>query len=158
MPPEYCATGPRAPRATGRRARPPARSGDPRRSLELLWRTHQPAARGPKQRLDLDQIVGTAIEVLDAEGLGTLSMRKVAERLGVGTMSFYTYVPGKSELVDLMFDQAVAGPNERVEGPWRERLEQIAHENWWRYHRHPWLLEIAAGARVRARRTEHGPE
>ena len=72
----------------------------------------------------------------------TLSMRKVAERLGVGTMSLYTYVPGKAELLDLMFDQAVAGANEHVDGAWRERLERIAHENWWRYHRHPWLLEI----------------
>ena len=29
---------------------------------------------------------------------------------------------------------------------WRERLERIAHENWWRYHRHPWLLEITMAA------------
>ena len=69
-------------------------------------------------------------------------MRKVAEHLGVGTMSLYTYVPGKAELLDLMLDQAVAGSNELGEGTWRERVERIAHENWWRYHRHPWLLEI----------------
>ena len=117
-------------------------SGDPQRSLELLWRTRQPPSRGPKQRLDLDQIVKAAMDVADADGLGELSMRKVAEQLGVGTMSLYTYVPGKSELLDLMFDQALAGANEHVEGTWRERLERIAHENWWRYHRHPWLLEI----------------
>src|SRR4051812_17689062 len=117
-------------------------SGDPKRSLELLWRTHEPPARGPKQRLDIDQIVRAAIEVADADGLQALSMRKVAERLNVGTMSLYTYVPGKNELIDLMFDLAVAGPNEGIEGTWRERLEQIAHESWWRYHRHPWLLEI----------------
>jgi AcrR family transcriptional regulator len=118
-------------------------SGDPKRSLELLWRAHAPSGKGPRPRLDLDQIVSAGIEVADADGLDTLSMRKVAERLGVGTMSLYTYVPGKSELIDLMLDQAVAGPNEHVEGTWRERLEQIAHENWWRYHRHPWLLAIS---------------
>jgi AcrR family transcriptional regulator len=117
-------------------------SGDPQRSLELLWRTHEAPKRGPKPRLDLDQIVTAAIGVADAEGLATLSMRKVAEALGVGTMSLYTYVPGKSELLDLMFDQAVAGSNEHGEGTWRERAEHVAHENWWRYHRHPWLLEI----------------
>jgi AcrR family transcriptional regulator len=117
-------------------------SGDPRRSLELLWRTHESPTRGPKPRLDLDQIVRAAMNVADAEGLGPLSMRRVAAELGVGTMSLYTYVPGKSELLDLMLDQAVAGPNERGAGTWRERVEQIAHENWWRYHRHPWLLEI----------------
>jgi AcrR family transcriptional regulator len=117
-------------------------SGDPQRSLELLWRTHEPPTRGPKPRLDLDQIVRAAIEVADAEGLATLSMRKVAERLGVGTMSLYTYVPGKSELLDLMLDAAVAGSDEPEDGTWRERLERIARENWARYHRHPWLLEI----------------
>jgi AcrR family transcriptional regulator len=115
---------------------------DPRRSLDLLWRAHTPPTKGPKPRLDLDRIVKAAMDVADADGLATLSMRKVAEQLHVGTMSLYTYVPGKAELIDLMFDQAVAGANERVEGSWRERLERIAHENWWRYHRHPWLLEI----------------
>ena len=68
-------------------------------------------------------------------------MRKVAERLGVGTMSLYTYVPGKAELLDLMVDASV-GPSTTVDGRWRERLEQIAREQWERYHRHPWLLEI----------------
>jgi AcrR family transcriptional regulator len=115
---------------------------DATRSNELLWRNHGPATKGPRPRLDLDQIVRAAMNVADAEGLEPLSMRKVAERLGVGTMSLYTYVPGKSELLDLMFDQAVAGANELGEGTWRERVERIAHENWWRCHRHPWLLEI----------------
>jgi AcrR family transcriptional regulator len=117
-------------------------TGDLKRSLELLWRAHQPPTRGPKPRLDLDQIVKAAIDVADAEGLAALSMRKVADALGVGTMSLYTYVPGKAELIDLMFDQAVAGSTEHGAGSWRERLERIAHENWRRYHRHPWLLEI----------------
>ena len=94
-------------------------SGNPRRGLELLWRAHQTPTRGPKPRLDLDQIVKAAMDVADADGLATLSMRKVAEQLNVGTMSLYTYVPGKAELIDLMFDQAVAGPNEHVEGSWR---------------------------------------
>jgi AcrR family transcriptional regulator len=118
------------------------RSDDPQRAIERLWRTHEPPTRGPKPRLDLDQIVKAAMNVADAEGLGPLSMRKLAEALGVGTMSLYTYVPGKSELLELMLDQAVAGPNELGEGTWRDRVEQIAHENWWRCHRHPWLLEI----------------
>lgn len=88
------------------------------------------------------------MNVADAEGLGPLSMRGVAEALGVGTMSLYTYVPGKSELLELMRDRAVAGANELGDGTWRERVERIAHENWWRYHRHPWLLELTAAGPV----------
>ncbi len=120
-------------------------SGDPARSLELLWRTREAPTRGPKPRLDLDRIVMAAIEVADAEGLASFSMRRVAERLGVGTMSLYTYVPGKAELLDLMLDAAAAEPPpgpHQPECPWRDRLARIARENWDRYHRHPWLLEI----------------
>lgn len=117
-------------------------SGDPVRSVELLWRVHTPPKRGPKQRLDLDEIVRTAIAVADEDGLGALSMRKVAERLKVSTMSLYTYVPGKPELLDLMLDAAIEPSMPHDDGSWRQRLERVAQENWDRYHRHPWLLEV----------------
>jgi AcrR family transcriptional regulator len=117
-------------------------SGDPVRSLELLWRVQAPPKRGPKQRLDIDQIVEAAIALAAQHGLAALSMRKVAERLGVGTMSLYTYVPGKPELLDLMLDAAIEPPAPLPEGTWRTKLEHIARENWDRFHRHPWLLEV----------------
>lgn len=117
-------------------------SGDPVRSLELLWRVQSRPRRGPKQRLDLDEIVAAAIALAAADGLPALSMRKVAERLGVGTMSLYTYVPGKPELLDLMLDAAIEPPAQLPDGAWRAKLEQVARENWDRYHRHPWLLEV----------------
>ena len=70
-------------------------------------------------------------------------MRKVAERLKVGTMSLYTYVPGKPELLDLMLDAAIeASAPYDADAPWRARLEKVARENWDRFHRHPWLLEV----------------
>ena len=78
--------------------------GDPRRSLDLLWGDVPRPRRGPKPGLDVASIVGAAIELADAGGLDGLSMRRVAERLGVGTMSLYTYVPSKAELLDLMLD------------------------------------------------------
>ena len=54
-------------------------------------------------------------------------MRNVAERLGVGTMSLYTHVPGKTDLIDLMFDTAYGELYESIESPskqpggWRAR-------------------------------------
>ncbi|MFI7451644.1 TetR/AcrR family transcriptional regulator [Nonomuraea sp. NPDC049714] len=78
--------------------------GDPARSLALLWRTSERTSRKGKPDLSVDRIVRAAIEVADADGLQALSMRRVAERLGVGTMSLYTYVPGKPELLDVMLD------------------------------------------------------
>lgn len=86
-----------------------AGQGDPRRSMALLWRDHEPAERtgpGPKSQLSVDLVVETAIEVADAEGMQALSMRAVGERLGRTAMSLYTYVASKNELIDLMYDHA----------------------------------------------------
>ena len=119
--------------------------GDPARSLALLWRTAPRPSRGPKPGLDVDQIVVMAVHVADAHGLAELSMRQVAEQLGVGTMSLYTYVPGKAELLDAMVDLVCAEtsrPDPPADG-WRARLEHIARDNRDLYHRHPWLLQLA---------------
>ncbi|MEV0428145.1 TetR/AcrR family transcriptional regulator [Micromonospora sp. NPDC050495] len=119
-------------------------TGDPARSLALLWRTRdKPSRKGGD--LSVGRIVHTAIELADAEGLTALSMRRVAERLGAGTMSLYTHVPGKSELLDLMLDTVygeTARPDD-VPGGWRGRLERVARENRALYLRHPWLLQVA---------------
>lgn len=119
-------------------------TGDPARSLALLWRTRERTSRKGKPELSVERIVRAAIELADSEGLAALSMRRVAERLGVGTMSLYTYVPGKAELIDVMLDTVfgeTARPAE-VPGGWRGRLEQIARENWAMYQRHPWMLHV----------------
>ena len=122
-------------------------AGDPVRSMALLWRTSERVSRRGKPELSVDRIVRAAIEVADAHGLGALSMRRVAERLGVGTMSLYTYVPGKAELIDVMLDTVCAetARPQDVPGGWRGRLERVARENWELAHRHPWMLQIGTG-------------
>ncbi|MBM7773418.1 AcrR family transcriptional regulator [Actinokineospora baliensis] len=124
--------------------------GDPARSLALLWRKQtQAPVRNGRRDLSVDRIVAAAIEVADTDGLGALSMRRVADKLNVGTMSLYTYVPGKAELIDLMLDTVYADTHRvSAQSPednrrcWRERLEQVAKQNWELYHRHPWMLRV----------------
>jgi AcrR family transcriptional regulator len=120
--------------------------GDPARSMALLWRRHdERPARGRRPTLTVDAIVSAAIELADEAGLGALSMRALADRLGVGTMSLYTHVPGKAELIDVMLDTVLAETvtsNPLPDTGWRARLEQVARENAALYHRHPWMLEI----------------
>jgi AcrR family transcriptional regulator len=118
---------------------------DPARSLALLWRSAAPP--GTRAGLSVDRIVAAAIELADTEGLGALSMRRVAERLGVGTMSLYTYVPAKAELIDCMLDTVygeVAEPAGEHDG-WRAALEAVARANHALYLRHPWMLQVATG-------------
>jgi len=120
-------------------------AGDPRRSIELLWRVREKSRPGPKPRFTVEDVAAAAIAIADADGLGALSMRRVAERLGVSAMSLYTYVPAKAELIDLMLDTIcteTARPDE-VPGGWRARVELVARENWALYLRHPWLLQVA---------------
>jgi AcrR family transcriptional regulator len=120
-------------------------SGDPARSIALLWRRRaERPGRGRRATLTVDAIVAAAIEIADEAGLGALSMRALAGRLKVGTMSLYTHVPGKAELVDLMLDTVLgetARPDELPDG-WRRGLELVARENAALYHRHPWMLEM----------------
>jgi AcrR family transcriptional regulator len=123
--------------------------GDPARSMALLWREQTPPVRtrGPKPALTVDRIVAAAIDVADADGLAALSMRRVAERLGVGTMSLYTYVPAKAELIDAMFDTVCGEASAPWADTWRERLELIARANLGMYRRHPWMLAVMANSR-----------
>lgn len=123
--------------------------GDPARTMALLWGTQKGPTRGPKPGLSVERVVRASIAVADAEGLPGLSMRRVADAVGVSTMSLYTYVPGKGELVDLMLDRVMreaVGPEEAT-GGWRERLELVARRNWELYHRHPWMLQVAMMSR-----------
>jgi len=120
--------------------------GDPRRSFELLWRRQEPGRRGPKQRLSTDALVEAAIALADAEGVQAVSMRRVAEAIGVSPMTLYTYVPSKAELLDLMFDRVMgetAEPDASHAG-WRARLAFISRERWALSQRHPWLLDLAS--------------
>jgi AcrR family transcriptional regulator len=124
----------------------PERAESLKRSLALLWGKADEPTRGPRPVLSRRRIVETAIGLADSDGLGALSMRRIAGVLGVGAMSLYRYVPGKDELIDLMVDHVYAeGPDLDESGTWRERLEAACRGEWAHYHRHPWLLHVPQG-------------
>lgn len=125
-------------------------AGDPRRSIELLWGITPPSKRGPRPKFTVAGIVSVAVALADAEGLAAVSMRRVAEQLGVTAMSLYTYVPSKAELLDVMVDAVSAEavrPAYSGDG-WRARLAEVAKSNWDLYRRHPWLLQVATSRPV----------
>jgi AcrR family transcriptional regulator len=120
-------------------------SGDPRRTIELLWGVHR-RRRGPKPSLSGEQIVAAAIQIADRDGLGGLSMRTLADELGITAMSLYGYVPSKAELLDVMADRAYGEITLRSDpaAPWQARLAALARQHWALLLSHPWLLQIAA--------------
>lgn len=113
-------------------------------SLRLLWEGLPDPEKGPKPKLTLEQVVSAGIALADSEGLEALSMRRLAQRLGVGTMSLYRYVPSKDELLNLMLD-AVVGPSPEREASrtagWRAFLRTTAQEARQLYLNHPWTMQ-----------------
>jgi AcrR family transcriptional regulator len=80
-----------------------------------------------------DQVVDAAIAVADAEGLGAVTIRRIATEIGAGAMSLYTYVSDKDRLVDLMVDR-VAG-----QVSWPAGLLGLVVAQRELMLRHPWL-------------------
>ncbi|GAA5042640.1 TetR/AcrR family transcriptional regulator [Nocardia callitridis] len=119
-------------------------------AVELLWGLQQRPRRGPKPALSLDAIVAEAIALADTEGLASLSMQRLAVRLGFTKMSLYRYVPGKAELTSLMLDRAL-GPvpdlfDVAAQPRWRTGLRRWAETIFERYLAHPWSIELTTGA------------
>ncbi len=108
----------------------------------VIWARLDRSARRPQPSLTYEQIVRAAIEIADAEGVQALSMRKVASKLGAGTMSLYRYVDTKDDLLDLMVD-TVLGEEEipdKPSGDWRAELAESAGHNRRLARRHPWAV------------------
>lgn len=118
-------------------------------TMALLWEAREPARRGPKPSLSLDDIVRMALAIADEEGIDALSMQRVASRLGFTTMSLYRYVRAKNDLVDLMIEESFGpcpAPDART--TWRVQLERWALDMGQRFLSHPWTIPATNGLRV----------
>ncbi|GIG20833.1 hypothetical protein Cch01nite_15570 [Cellulomonas chitinilytica] len=114
--------------------------------VAVLWRTPEPARRGPRPGLTLEQIADAAIALADAEGIGAVSMARLAESLGFTTMSLYRYVASKDEVLALMTDRAGGrAPSVGPEvGDWRARLELLVALSQPVLRAHPWMAQTTS--------------
>src|SRR6185437_7160180 len=124
---------------------PPEPPDDPQLppSLELLWGLREPGSRGPRRGLTLARIVDAGIHVAQTEGVGALSMARIAKELGVGTMSLYRYVASKDELLTTMVDAGLGAPPPPAAGEdWRAGLTRWAVGVRAAYQANPWALRV----------------
>jgi AcrR family transcriptional regulator len=136
------------PPADDERTEPPTPAFPLPPSIGLAWGLYERPARGPRRGLTLDRLVAAGIKVALTDGLGALSMARVAKELGVGTMSLYRYVSAKDDLLALMFDAGIGSPpaiDPSVQD-WREGLTLWAEGVRAAYHRHPWALRVPISA------------
>jgi AcrR family transcriptional regulator len=110
--------------------------------MSLIW--ERPVAQRRRNvQLDRERIVAASIALADAEGLGAVTLRRVAAALGVLPMRLYTYLETKSDLLDLMADEVFATvepPAPQI--PWRPALTTIAHGLRGAAVRHPWFVDL----------------
>ncbi len=99
--------------------------------------------RVPRDTLTREQILKTAIDLLDAEGLEGLNMRALGKRLGSAATAVYWHVGSKENLIALAGDQVwneIPLPDLTVTN-WRTAATQMATELYSMLIRHPWLLQ-----------------
>ncbi|MFE5098136.1 TetR/AcrR family transcriptional regulator [Streptomyces sp. NPDC056638] len=97
----------------------------------------------PRDTLTTDQIVRTAIELLDTEGLEGLNMRALGRRLDSAATAVYWHVKNKDNLVLLATDR-VWGELELPDlaaVEWRSAATAMATELFAMFTRHPWLVQ-----------------
>lgn len=92
-------------------------------------------------RLTERGIYTAALRLIDADGVGALSMRKLAGVLGVNPMSLYHHVPNKAALLRGVKNLVAARFRPRVDGgSWQEQLHRFAEDFRALAHRHPNLI------------------
>jgi AcrR family transcriptional regulator len=119
-------------------------SGTPPEGRPTIWDRLDRPPRGPKPSLTHDQIAEAAIEIADAQGIDAVSMRRLAERLGVATMALYRYVASKSDVFELMLDAVHTRITPPAEGGWREISRAYAEQTRTVVLGHPWLIQVYA--------------
>jgi AcrR family transcriptional regulator len=116
--------------------------------LDVLWGRRERGQRGPKPGLSVDAIVEAAVRIGDTEGLGAVSMARVATELGFTPMSLYRYVTSKDELLQLMWNASALGAEKlALKGRgWRAKLRMWAMVQREMIDRHPWITQMPIAA------------
>ena len=102
--------------------------------------------------LSRERVLGAAVALADSGGFESLSMRKLANELGVVPMALYKHVANKDELLDGMIDVVVGEIDPPLEGEdWKTAVRTRILSARRALLRHPWA------SRVMESRTEPTP-
>ncbi len=102
---------------------------------------------GRRSRLSREVIIETALRIVDEEGYGALSMRRLGAKLGVDPMAVYYHIPGKSALLDGFVETVMGSIDLSLDDPAQpveERLRVAAHVYREALLAHPGALPVMA--------------
>ncbi|MEV8508353.1 TetR/AcrR family transcriptional regulator C-terminal domain-containing protein [Actinoplanes sp. NPDC051475] len=93
--------------------------------------------------LSRERVLGGAVAVADAGGLASLTIRSLAQELGVKPMSVYHHVANKEEILDGIVDLVFAEMDlPRTDGDWRTEMHRRATSARRVLRRHPWAITL----------------
>lgn len=97
----------------------------------------------PKVPLSRERALVAAVALADREGIGALTMRKLADELGVEAMSLYHHVANKEEILDGMVDMVFAEIDlPRCDVGWKAAMRERGRSVRAALNRHPWSISI----------------
>jgi AcrR family transcriptional regulator len=105
----------------------------------------QPADAPRRALLNRDRVLRAAVTLADKAGIDAVSMRNLAQELGVVPMALYKHVANKEELIDGMVDVVVGEIDPPVpEGEWESAVRQRILSARRALLRHPWAFRVIA--------------
>ncbi|MFO0572437.1 MAG: TetR/AcrR family transcriptional regulator [Polyangia bacterium] len=105
-----------------------------------------------RQPVSRERALALAVELADREGLAAVTMRRLAELLGVEAMSLYHHVKNKDTILDGMVDRVFAEIEVPSGGDWRQAMRRRADSARAALLRHRWALGLMES------RTTPGPQ
>src|ERR1700684_1899057 len=102
-----------------------------------------------RARFNVAEVAAQALEIVDRDGLGGLSMRTLAAALGTGPMTLYNYVKDRGQLEELVAEAGMSG----VEIPdtsqdWLVDVRAVATAIWLAVRRHPNVVPLVLTRRT----------
>jgi len=103
----------------------------------------------PVARLSRERVLRAALDLADAEGIEALTIRRLAQGLGVGAMSVYYYVASKDEILGGITDLVVNEMEFPAGTDWKAALRSASISAHDALLRHPWAAsQLLAGASI----------
>lgn len=113
---------------------------------EPPWRSAPRRQSLPRPQLSREVVVAAALQVVEASGGQALTMRRVADQIGVSASALYGYVANKDELVQLVLERIIAEivvPS--TGGDWQEKIKDFGRAMLGVFRSHPGVAELSLG-------------
>ena len=102
----------------------------------------------PRSPLSRDRVLRAAVVLADSGGVAALTMRRLAEALGVEAMSLYHHVRNKEDILDGMVDTVFAEIQVPADAGWRTAMRERAFSAREVLRRHPWATPLLESRRT----------